>query len=70
MNATETKRLADILEQTGFNVVTEIFRHFLKICPEYMENRIKLLNLQKEFSYYQVEKDKEIKQSEAKYDEQ
>lgn len=67
LNTTETTQLADILEQTGFNVVTELFRHFLKIYPEYMENRIKLLNLQKEFSHYQVEKDTRIKESEAKY---
>ncbi len=67
LNASETKQLASILDQTGISVVTELFRHFLKLYPESIENRIKLLNLQKELSNYKAEKEKEIKQSEAKY---
>ena len=67
LNASETKELASILDKTGITVVTELFRHFLKLYPESIENRIKLLNLQKELSNYKAEKEKEIKQSEAKY---
>ena len=67
LNASETKELASILDKTGIPVVTELFRHFLKLYPESIENRIKLLNLQKELSNYKAEKEKEIKQSEAKY---
>lgn len=67
LNASETKELASILDKTGIPVVTELFRHFLKLYPESIENRIKLLNLQKELSNYKAEKEKEIKQAEAKY---
>ncbi len=67
LNTSETKQLASILEQTGIAVVTDLFRHFLKNYPETIENKRKLLNLQKEFSNYKLEKEKEIKLSEAKY---
>lgn len=67
MNTSETKQLASILEQTGIAVVTDLFRYFLKNYPETIENKRKLLNLQKEFSNYKLEKEKEIKLSEAKY---
>ena len=59
LNASETKQLASVLDQTGITVVTELFRHFLKLYPESIENRIKLLNLQKELSNYKAEKEKE-----------